>query len=78
METAFQNILAILGSAGMGPHDLVQGHRVADSKRRYRPLPARCATACWPAPRRPRRLLVISALANPDWLVEIEAIAAAA
>ena len=77
METAFQNILAILGSAGMGPHDLVKVTVLltrSEDIGLYRQVRDRMLAGATPA----STLLVISALANPDWLVEIEAIAAAA
>ena len=77
METAFQNILAILGSAGMGPHDLVKVTVFltrSEDIGLYRQVRDRMLAGATPA----STLLVISALANPDWLVEIEAIAAAA
>lgn len=76
METAFQNILAILGAAGMGPHDLVKV-TVFLTRREdiglYREVRDRMLAGATPA----STLLVISGLADPDWLVEIEAIAAA-
>lgn len=77
METAFRNILAILGSAGMGPHDLVKLTVFltrSEDIGRYRQVRDRMLAGATPA----STLLVISALADPDWLVEIEAIAAAA
>ena len=77
METAFRNILAILGSAGMGPHDLVKVTVFltrSEDVGLYRGVRDRMLAGATPA----STLLIISALANPDWLVEIEAIAAAA
>ncbi len=77
METAFRNVLAILGSAGMGPHDLVKITVFltrSEDIGLYRQVRDRMLAGATPA----STLLVISALANPDWLVEIEAIAAAA
>ncbi len=77
METAFRNLLAILGSAGMGPHDLVKitvfltrGEDVG----LYRQVRDRMLAGATPA----STLLVVAALADPGWLVEIEAVAAAA
>ncbi len=77
METAFRNLLAILDSAGMGPHDLVKVTVFltrAEDVGRYRGVRDRMLAGATPA----STLLVVSALAHPDWLVEIEAIAAAA
>ena len=77
METAFRNILAILGSAGMGPHDLVKVTVFltrSEDVGLYRGVRDRMLAGATPA----STLLIISALASPDWLVEIEAIAAAA
>ncbi len=77
METAFRNILAILGSAGMGPHDLVKISVFltrSEDVGLYRNVRDRMLAGATPA----STLLIISALASPDWLVEIEAIAAAA
>ena len=77
METAFRNILAILGSAGMGPHDLVKITVFltrSEDVGLYRNVRDRMLAGATPA----STLLIISALASLDWLVEIEAIAAAA
>ncbi len=76
METAFQNLLAILSSAGMEPHDLVKVTVFltrSEDVGLYRQVRDRMLAGATPA----STLLVISALANPDWLVEIEAVAAA-
>ncbi len=77
METAFRNVLAILGSAGMGPHDLVKVTVFltrSEDVGLYRGVRDRMLAGATPA----STLLVVAALANPDWLVEIEAIAASA
>ena len=77
METAFRNLLAILDSAGMGPHDLVKVTVFLTRQEdvgAYREVRDRMLAGATPA----STLLVISGLANPDWLVEIEAIAASA
>jgi enamine deaminase RidA (YjgF/YER057c/UK114 family) len=76
METAFRNLLAILGSAGMGPHDLVKVTVFLTRREdigRYREVRDRMLAGATPA----STLLLISGLADPDWLVEIEAVAAA-
>ena len=77
METAFRNVLAILNSAGMGPHDLVKVTVFltrAEDVGRYRQVRDRMLAGATPA----STLLVVAALADPGWLVEIEALAAAA
>ena len=77
METAFRNLLAILDSAGMGPHDLVKVTVFltrAEDVSRYRQVRDRMLTGATPA----STLLVVAGLADPNWLVEIEAVAAAA
>ncbi len=76
METAWRNVLAILDSAGMGAGDLVKVTAYltrAEDIGFYREVRDRMLGGAEPA----STLLVISALAHPDWLVEIEAVAAA-
>lgn len=76
MEQAWHNIFAILESAGMTHHDLVKITvyltRTEDIGR-YRDVRDRMLAGAEPA----STLLIIAGLANPDWLVEIEAVAAA-
>ena len=74
-ERAWDNLLAILAAAGMGPADVVkanvyltQGSDLAES-RRIRDLKLAGAA---PA----STLAVVAALANPAWLFEVEAVAA--
>ncbi len=77
METAFRNLLAILGSAGMGPHDLVKITVFltrSEDIGLYRKVRDHMLAGATPA----STLLVIAALADPGWLVEIEAVAAGA
>ncbi len=77
MEAAWRNVLAILDSAGMGAGDLVKVTAYltrAEDIGFYREVRDRMLGGAEPA----STLLVISALAHPDWLVEIEAVAAAA
>ncbi len=77
METAFRNLLAILNSAGMGPHDLVKVTVFLtrpEDVGLYRQVRDRMLAGATPA----STLLVVAALADPDWLVEIEAVAASA
>ncbi len=76
MEAAWRNVLAILESAGMGAGDLVKVTAYltrAEDIGFYREVRDRMLGGAEPA----STLLVISALAHPDWLVEIEAVAAA-
>ncbi len=76
MEAAWRNVLAILDSAGMGAGDLVKVTAYltrAEDTGLYRQVRDRMLAGAEPA----STLLVISALAHPDWLVEIEAVAAA-
>lgn len=76
MEAAWRNVFAILGSAGMGPGDLVRVNAYltrAEDVGLYREVRDRMLDGAEPA----STLIVISALAHPDWLVEIEAVAAA-
>ncbi len=77
MEAAWRNVLAILDAAGMGPGDLVKVTVFltrAEDVGLYREVRDRMLAGAEPA----STLIVISALAHPDWLVEIEAVAAAA
>ncbi len=77
MEAAWRNVLAILESAGMGPGDLVKVNAYltrAEDTGLYREVRGRMLAGAEPA----STLIVISALAHPDWLVEIEVVAAAA
>ena len=77
IETAWSNVLAVLESAGMTAHDLVKvtvfmtrPEDVAISRK----VRERMLKDALPA----STLVIVRALANPDWLVEIEAVAAAA
>ncbi len=77
METAWHNVLAILDSAGMAPGDLVKVNAYltrAEDTGLYRQVRDRMLAGAEPA----STLIVITALAHPDWLVEIEAVAASA
>ena len=76
METAWSNVLAVLAAAGMGPRDLVKVTvfltRPEDTPL-YRQVRERMLEGAEPA----STLLIVQGLASPDWLVEIEAVAAA-
>jgi 2-iminobutanoate/2-iminopropanoate deaminase len=76
IEQAWRNLLAILDSAGMGPRDLVKvttfltdrAHLQASREIRDRMLQGAEPSST---------LLIVSGLARAEWLVEIEATAAA-
>ena len=76
-ERAWNNVLAILAAAGMGPVDVVKANvyltRGSDLLESRRIRDAKLASVP-PA----STLAVVAALANPAWLFEIEAIAAKA
>ena len=77
MEVAWRNVLAILSSAGMGAQDLVKVNAYltrAEDTALFREVRDRMLEGAQPA----STLVVVTALAHPDWLIEIEAIAAAA
>ena len=76
IEAAWSNVLAVLASAGMGPHDLVKVTTYltrAEDTGRVRQIRDRMLAGAQPA----STLIIVNALASPDWLVEIEAVAAA-
>ncbi len=76
MEAAWRNVFAILGSAGMGPSDLVRVNAYLtrpEDVGLYREVRDGIMEGAEPA----STLIVVRALAHPDWLVEIEAVAAA-
>ena len=76
MECAWRNIFTILESAGMTPQDLVKViaylTRPEDTGL-YRQVRDRLLDGAAPA----STLIIVSGLADPAWLVEIEATAAA-
>ena len=77
-ERAWDNVLAILAAAGMGPADIVKANayltRGSDVAESRRIRDAKLAGATPPA----HTLAVVAALANPAWLFEVEAVAAKA
>lgn len=76
IETAWSNVLAVLASAGMGAGDLVKVTVYltrSEDTGTYRAVRDRMLEGAQPA----STLIVVKALASPDWLVEIEAVAAA-
>lgn len=75
-EQTWRNILAILEAAGMGPQNLVKITcyvTSADQVATFREVRDRMTAGAKPA----ATLVVVAGLANPAWLVEIEAVAAA-
>ncbi len=74
-EQAWENLLAVLDAAGMGPSDLVRVNTYVidrDMIGPLRKLRLRYMGGVEPA----STLVVVSSLAVPEWLVEIEAVAA--
>ena len=77
IEAAWSNVLAVLKAAGMGAPELVKVTVFltrAEDTPLYRRVRERMLGGAEPA----SSLLIVKALASPDWLVEIEAVAAAA
>lgn len=77
MEAAWGNVLAVLDSAGMAAADIVKvnGYLTrAEDTPLFRGVRDRMLAGAESA----STLVVVSALAHPDWLVEIEVVAAAA
>ncbi len=75
-EQVWRNILAILAAAGMGPENLVKVTGFITSAEQvptFRAVRDRLLGGARPA----STLVVVAALAGPQWLVEIEAVAAA-
>ena len=76
IEQTWRNLLAILESAGMGPRDLVKVTTFLTDRANLqisREVRERMLQGAEPA----STLLIVSGLARAEWLVEIEAIAAA-
>lgn len=77
IDQAFRNVLTVLADAGMGPRDIVRLNaylvRRSDLKA-YREIRARHLGDLEPA----STLLLVAGLSSPDWLVEVEAVAAKA
>lgn len=75
IDQAFRNVLAVLADGGMGPEDIVRLNaylvRPGDIGT-YREVRARHLRDLEPA----STLVIVAALASPDWLVEVEAVAA--
>ena len=76
IEQAWRNVLAVLEAAGMGPHDLVKVNVFLLDRAHLevsRDIRRRMLQGAEPA----STLLFVTGLASPEWLVEIEAVAAA-
>jgi 2-iminobutanoate/2-iminopropanoate deaminase len=76
-EVVWQNILAVLAEGGMGVTDIVKVTSFltrAEDYPRFGPVRAKYLGSHRPA----STLLVVSALARPEFLVEVEAVAAKA
>jgi enamine deaminase RidA (YjgF/YER057c/UK114 family) len=74
-EACFANILAILAEAGMGPDDLVRLNTyLTDPADRAAFGPVRDRHVASPPPA--STLVIVRALARPEFKIEIEAIAA--
>ena len=76
-EQAWRNVLAVLAAAGMGPHDLVKVTGLVTRQEAvplYRVVRDRLLEGAEPA----STVAIVAGLAHPDWVVEIEAVAAKA
>jgi 2-iminobutanoate/2-iminopropanoate deaminase len=75
IEQAWRNVLSVLAAAGMGPHDLVKVTTFLIDRADLpmaRAVRDRMLEGAAPA----STLIFVAGLASPDWLVEVEAIAA--
>jgi 2-iminobutanoate/2-iminopropanoate deaminase len=75
IEQAWRNVLSVLAAAGMGPHDLVKVTTFLIDRADLpmaRAVRDRMLEGAAPA----STLIFVVGLASPDWLVEVEAIAA--
>jgi enamine deaminase RidA (YjgF/YER057c/UK114 family) len=75
IEQAWRNVLSVLEAAGMGPRDLVKVTTFLTNRADLptaRTVRERMLHGAAPA----STLLFVAGLASPEWLVEIEAVAA--
>lgn len=72
----WKNIRAVLADAGMGPADIVKANVFITDQSQV-PASREARDAALDGARPASTLFVVAALAHPDWLVEIEVIAAA-
>ena len=77
VEQTWRNVLGVLKAAAMGPHDLVKvtGYLTRPDEV---PLFREVRDALLDGARPASTLIIVAGLAHPDWLVEIEAVAATA
>ena len=76
MEQAWRNVLDVVKAAGMGPQDLVKVTAYLtrpEDTALFREVRDTLLDGARPA----STLIIVVGLAHPDWLVEIEAVAAA-
>lgn len=73
-EAAWKNIVAVLAAAGMGPQDLVKVTTFVRDPA-HLPLFGPVRTRFLGSARPASTLVVVRALARPEWLVEVEAVA---
>jgi 2-iminobutanoate/2-iminopropanoate deaminase len=76
IEQAWRNVLSVLAAAGMGAHNLVKVTTFLIDRADLAPARAireRMLQGAEPA----STLIFVGGLASPEWLVEIEAVAAA-
>ena len=76
IRQTWRNILAVLADAGMGPTDLVKVTNLIVRREDLAVL-RRVRSEMLGAVEPASTLIIVAGLAHPDWLVEIEAIAAA-
>lgn len=76
-ELCFANIAAVLRQAGMGLADVVRINAYVTSREYMAPYMA-VRNALFPAPYPASTLMIVSGFSRPEFVVEIEAVAAAA
>lgn len=76
-EQTWRNLLAVLADAGMAPRDLVKVTAYLTRPEDV-PLFRETRDAALDGAEPASTLIIVAGLAHPDWLVEIEAVAAAA
>ncbi|MDB5542308.1 MAG: enamine deaminase RidA [Devosia sp.] len=74
-ELAFQNILAILGEAGMALKDIVRINAYVTGREHLQPY-MQVRNALFSEPFPASTLMIVAGFARPEFVVEIEAVAA--
>jgi len=74
-EQAFANVAAVLAAAGASPADVVKA-TIFVTDMGHRAAVARARDACFGEPPPASTFVEVSRLAGPEWLVEVEVIAA--